>query len=362
MTTPPARRPWLVSPAFDLALVFGPLAFAFAAMAWVPLLGLDRPLWAYLLFIVSFDVAHVWATGYITYFDREALGRRRALLTALPVACFGASFALHALSPTLFWSALAYVAILHFVRQQVGFVSIYRARGAERDVAGRRLDKLAVYTGALGPVALWHADPAERFDWFDSGEVFALRLPEASMPVIELFMAAVAVAWIAREAQRWRAGHRNVPKVVWVVATWVAWFAGIRIADNFYVAAAFLNLFHGVPYVALIWLRVRRNPALLARGRSFVPWVARGGRWLVFYALLLGIALVEESFWERFVWLDYAPDLLGRAFEPAAGLALSFWIAALSLPQVTHYVLDGVLWRMRDPRNGDAVVALGLRA
>lgn len=362
MNTSSASRPWLVSPAFDTALVLGPVLFAFAALWWVPALGLDRPLWAYLLFIVSFDVAHVWATGYLTYFDPQALARRRALLTALPVACFGASFALHAASPTLFWTVLAYVAILHFVRQQVGFVSIYRARGSERDVIGRRLDKLAVYTGALGPVALWHADPAERFDWFDSGEAFAMRLPEASMPVISLFMGAVAVAWLAREAHRWRAGYRNPPKLLWVVATWVAWFAGIRIADNFYVAAAFLNLFHGVPYVALVWLRVRRNPELQGRTRAFVPWIARGGRWLVFYLVLFGVALAEESLWERFVWLDYAPDLLGRPLEPAAGIALSFWIAALSLPQVTHYVLDGVLWRMRDPRNADAVGALGLRA
>lgn len=339
---------WLFGPRRDLGLVLGPLVFALTAHAVVPT-NFGNPLWAYLLFVVSFDVAHVWATGYLTYFDRGQFAARRRLLLLIPAVCFSASFALHLYSNVVFWTAVAYVAIGHFIKQQIGFVMLYKGMAGERSPLDYHLDKWAIWLGALGPISLWHADPFEAFEWFGAHEDFALRVPmELAYAVVGLMLLAQAV-WLARQAVRMRAGDvPSIPKMVWVVASWISWWLGVRVATNFIVATAFINLFHGIPYTALVWWRCSRAPE--GRAPFIRRWIERSSV-VAFYVLLLAFALIEEGLWERFVWHTYLPGM-GIDLEVLGAIAVSAWVALLSLPQITHYVLDGVLWRMT-PANSD---------
>ena len=52
----------------------------------------------------------------------------------------------------VFWRALAYLAVFHFIRQQYGWVMLYRVRGGERGRAGRWLDGATVYAATLYPL------------------------------------------------------------------------------------------------------------------------------------------------------------------------------------------------------------------
>lgn len=345
---PRVQGGWLFAPATDLALILGPLAVALVAHFTLPP-GFGSPLWAYVLFVVSFDVAHVWATGYLTYFDRTAVASRRTLLMAIPAVTFAVSLLLHHHSNVLFWTAVAYVAIGHFIKQQIGFVMLYKGLAKRRGGLDDRLDKAAVWMGALGPLALWHATPGVAFEWFGADETFAIRLTETQAQLIVVGMLATQVAWAGRQLWLLANGRApTVPKVVWVVASWCSWWLGLRVATNFIVATAFINLFHGIPYTALVWWRVSRAPTERA---AFIRRWATRSKWVSFYILLVALALVEESLWEAFVWRAYLPEL-GLAVESVGAIATSAWVALLSLPQITHYVLDGVLWRMT-PDNAD---------
>src|SRR5688572_21113813 len=128
-----ARSAWIWSPRTDAAAFGGPALVALVLAALAPRLGLAGavPAWAWIVFVLAVDVAHVHATLFRTYLDRDELRARRALYTLLPIAVYGLGVLLHARSPVLFWRVLAYVAVFHFVRQQVGWVSIYRARAGE---------------------------------------------------------------------------------------------------------------------------------------------------------------------------------------------------------------------------------------
>ena len=81
----------------------------------------------------------------------------------------------------VFWRVLAYIAVFHFVRQQFGFVMLYRHRCGERSLADRRLDKMAIYSTMLYPLAFWHATSDRRFEWFAEGDF--LSLPTWISPV-----------------------------------------------------------------------------------------------------------------------------------------------------------------------------------
>ncbi len=354
---------WIVSARFDLAMIVVPFTVAVLALSLLAGLGVKEPLWAYLLCFVAFDVAHVWATAYLTYLDRRAFQRRRALYLWAPPLAFLVAFALHVLSPVAFWTALSYFAIFHFAKQQYGFIAIYKAKARERALLDYRLDKLALWSGALGPVLLWHATPAGQFDWFDGKERFLVRLPEEAKLFIALGMLAVGTVWMVRQLHVLARGDgMNVGKTLWMVGSWISWYVGVRLSDQLLVSAAFLNFFHGLPFLMLVWHRLRvRHGDVEESGarRSFVALLTRKRRWPLFYGLLFAVALVEEVLWDGVVWRTYLPGFTGVSLPELSAVVLSVWVALLSLPQIVHYFLDGHLWKL-DEHNQDLAAALGL--
>jgi hypothetical protein len=82
-------------------------------------------------------------------------------------------------------------------------------------------------------------------------------------------------------------------------------------------------------------------------GRAQAGRPARGHAWglTTFLATLWLLAYVEEMFWDRCVWQER-----GWLFGGGWDLAAFRWVLVplLALPQFTHYVLDGFIWRRRD--------------
>ena len=68
--------------------------------------------------------------------------------------CFAAGVALYACGAGVFWRAIAYLAVFHFIRQQYGWVMMYRARNGERDRLGRWLDGATIYLATLYPLVV----------------------------------------------------------------------------------------------------------------------------------------------------------------------------------------------------------------
>src|SRR5262245_44823430 len=156
----------------DLFVFGGSAALALGFVALAPVIAPDGavPTWAWIAFVLCIDVAHVWTTLFRTYLDPEELRRRRAAYVGIPVACYAAGVALHAVSDRWFWRALAYVAVFHFVRQQVGWVAIYRARAGERKKVDRWLDDAVVYAATGWPLLVWHTSLPRSFRWFMDGD------------------------------------------------------------------------------------------------------------------------------------------------------------------------------------------------
>jgi hypothetical protein len=342
---------WIISGRADVSMVAVPFGIAFIALALLMGAGASEPLWAYLLCFVAFDVAHVWTTAYLTYLDPDAMARHRKLyLWPIPISFFGA-FALHLYSPTWFWTALAYFAIYHFAKQQYGFIAIYKAKAGERSLFDYRLDKWTLWAGAFGPVLMWHATPKVQFDWFDGGEKFLFRLPELASSLVAAVMALFATVWLLRQVHRFvETREVNVGKTMWMVGSWISWFIGVRMADHILVSAAFLNFFHGFPFLLLVWhrCRVRWSKEERGPGAPWMVWLTKRAGWLWFYGIVFGLAVVEELLWDGAVWGTYLPSLTGLSKPQLGAIALSFWVSLLSLPQIVHYFLDAYIWKLND--------------
>ncbi len=136
---PKARAWWLFSPRVDLAVFLGSAAVSLLALwvgAWLGVLEDDAPEWSWVPAVLLIDVAHVYATGFRVYFDTEELKRRVWLYALVPALALALGVALYSESEKMFWRALAYLVVFHFVRQQYGWVAMYRARLGERGRAG----------------------------------------------------------------------------------------------------------------------------------------------------------------------------------------------------------------------------------
>ncbi|HEY9713356.1 MAG TPA: hypothetical protein V6C72_07790, partial [Chroococcales cyanobacterium] len=349
-------QPWLSSAVWDGTLIVAP-ALASSAIALIfrdTLNGSDSlPVWAWVSFILLVDVAHVYATGFRTYFNRQALQNHLALLVGAPLACWLMGCLLYSANELYFWRVLAYLAVFHFIRQQYGFMMLYSRKDPISFAGYKWLDGAAIYAATLYPLLYWHTHMPRNFNWFIEGD-FVETLPAFFGTAGLLAYAIVAVAYIARELISCRAsGFFNIPKNLIVISTAVSWWVGI-IALNSDIAFTMTNvLSHGIPYMALVWLYHSRSATtspspssprynrLIKAALTYVP---------LFVGLLWMLAYLEEGLWDGLVWHEHTSIFLPFSFLPAISdkALLSIVVPLLALPQSTHYVLDGFIWRIKD--------------
>lgn len=335
---------WLFSPVVDGLAFAGTAVCSFMLAQLLPSLGVsaETPPWAFLIFVVFIDVAHVWSTLFRVYLDREERARRPLLYATAPLLAYGLGVALHAHSAELFWRVLAYVAAWHFIRQQVGWMVLYgrRARSSEREV---NFDRAAIFAATLGPVVWWHARLPRPFWWFREGD-FIGGLPEWVGTGALVLHFGVLAGWLlqALVLRRFHAG-----KALLLFATWLSWFGGIVLAESDLAFTVMNVALHGVPYLVLLHRYARGRDAeggyetFSALLRFGVPG---------FLMLLWGLAFMEELLWDKLVWHEHA-TLFGASGLELEGVVLALLVPLLSLPQTTHYVLDGFIWRTKeDPR------------
>ncbi len=68
------------------------------------------------------------------------------------------------------------------------------------------------------------------------------------------------------------------------------------------------------------------------------------GNWLVFLATLWALAYFEELFWHRGVW--HERDWLFGSYWDIESWKM-FVVPLLAVPQLTHYILDGFIWKRK---------------
>jgi hypothetical protein len=338
-------QPYLASAKFDLGFIIAP-AFvvtlvAIIAAPWAQSLS-AFPVWLWVMLIIGVDVSHVWSTLFRTYFDCDELRQRPALYQLVPLGLLIIGTGLYSLDAMIFWRALTYLAVFHFVRQQYGFMMIY----ARADAGPKWLDKAAIYGATLVPLIYWHSHQRE-FNWFIEGDFFHLSLPY----VAEIAMAAYGGILILYAVREWRTSHFNIPKNLLLLGTILSWGVGIIAFDNDIIFTATNVLAHGIPYLALTWLYGHNQRAVQGAQTSLIlPFFARlfTRRMIPVYVLgLCAVAFVEEGLWDGLIWGDHRSLFQGFNTLPLVQNAevLMWLVPLLALPQATHYVLDAFIWR-----------------
>ena len=331
---------WLVAARFDLGLLIGPALLA-ALIALILPAGVEVGPLGFLVLVVGIDVAHVWATLWRTLFDPGERRRLAPWLVALPFACAVVAMMLHGVSPPLFWTAMAYLAVFHFIRQQLGFGMLYRAR-AGLGHAGAAVERWLYYGLTGTPILWWHAHLPRPFAWFMPGD-FVPGLPAVVPQLAGVVTLGLGLLHLKNRLAEGASWGRDL----WLVTTAAVWWGGVVFARGDLAFTLPNVVHHGVPYLALVAWTVAGRWAVSGEGPGR-PWMfTAAGAWAFVLPLLL-LALGEEWLWDRLVNLDYPGLFPGPDLTAWAG----FWATPLlSVPQLTHYLLDGILWRTGGEHN-----------
>lgn len=372
---PRAKIAWLFSPAADLAAFLGSAVVALGLLAvgaWLGVLHSDSPQWTWVTAVLLIDVAHVYATGFRVYADREDFRQRRWLYLLTPLLAFLIGWAIYSEGDDgrmRFWRGLAYMAVFHFVRQQYGWVALYRAKAGETSSAGRWIDTAAIYLATIYPLVWWHSHMPRNFWWFLE-EDFA-RVPEITASLLEPVYWVALFAYFGRSLYRGtKLGEWNPGKDIVVATTALCWHIGIITFNSDYAFTVTNVIIHGVPYFVLVyWYRFRRATSVPSpvkgRGDRSGTWfgtVSKPNNTIRRVAFFLGtlwlLAFLEALLWDRGIWHErgwlFGSGWLAEAHN--ANQLQSVLVPLLAVPQITHYILDGFIWKRRsNPRFRDTV-------
>ncbi|MES2984738.1 MAG: hypothetical protein V4735_06095 [Pseudomonadota bacterium] len=351
-------QPWIDSPRIDGAFILAPaLVITALLLCFQQTIGdIDTmPIWMWGVLVIGVDVAHVYSTLFRTYADPEEFRARRVLYTLVPLACWAIGTILYSIDPLWFWRTIAYLAVFHFVRQQYGLMMIYRRneRGQPRWFA--TIDKATIYMATLYPLIYWHTHLPRQFEWFIAHDFIAIRAQWLA-PVALWIYAALLVAYVGKELWQLKQPRRfNLPKNLLMLGTAASWWVGIVAFDSDIAFTAANVLAHGIPYMALIWIYGRNQSRIqpekqLAHAVTLRRFFTRA--WLpVFIGLLVLLAYVEEGLWDALVWTEHRGVFAPFGFLPAieGKETLALLVPLLALPQLTHYALDGFIWRLKTP-------------
>jgi len=334
------KQPWIHNAKTDWWFILSPpfvvLLIIFLFQKQIQGLENHYSFYTWLFLIVFVDVAHVYSTLFKTYFVKGEVQKNKLLYLGIPAVSWILGIVLFQFGSLTFWSVLALIAVFHFIRQQYGFMRIY-AR-FEPNTWSKKIDEVAVYSATIYPMLYWFKTP-RAFTWFVNNEFDWLKNFPDYTNLITIVYFAILIIWLVKTVfEVFKTKDINIPKTALITGTFLSWYFGIVYFNND-LLFTFLNVVsHGIPYIALIYIREiqQKENNQLSRLQVFKSF---SGIFL-FVGILLGFAFVEEFLWETLVWNEHFSlnvMLSEKWFQ--------FLIPLLVVPQLTHYLLDGFIWR-----------------
>ena len=337
------KQPWIHKAKTDLIFIIWPsffvLAIIFLFQDYITEIENDYSFYTWLFLIVFIDVAHVYATLFKTYFVADEFKKNRKRLLLLPAICFIIGLILFSFGSLVFWSFLAYVAVFHFIRQQYGFMRLY-ARTEEKTAISVLIDNLAIYAATVYPMLFWFLSPNRKFNWFVEDEFFHFENQTLLEILFWIYISILLFYGVRTVIISVKNNFFNVPKNSIILGTVLSWYFGIVYFNDDLIFTLLNVVSHGIPYMALVYFREVEN-RIDSRSGVF-SYLKSYNAVFIYAVILILIAFTEEFLWEFFVWNE---NISLRNFDFSGWQFLL--VPLFSVPQFTHYLLDGFIWKSK---------------
>lgn len=347
---------WLFSKWIDLGLLFLPLwgvwLVFFSYSSYFELITL--PVWAWVIFIVGLDVSHVWSSLFRTYFVKDEFNAHKKLFILAPIIALSVSIALLSISMLMFWRVMAYFAVFHFIKQQYGFVALYKLRKQEKRKQFIK-DKLVIYIATIYPVIFWHFNSSSDFNWFVESDFLPVydwvqnnALIAKSFYLLNWGYWLFIGAWFIQEMVAFKQSKISMGKVIWILTTAINWWFAIVYFNSDVIFSVSNVVAHGIPYLVLIYFYGVKKEEIKESKKTKIIWRFK---WiLLLICTVLIAAFVEEYFWDMLVYREHTTlfeSVLPYHWDQlSSNWGVMLAVAILAMPQQVHYIIDGFIWKM----------------
>jgi tetratricopeptide (TPR) repeat protein len=360
--TTAVRRPWIVSPAWDLFyLVLTPLlivpAVLVVARQWL------RPEEIYLAVISFASLGHHLPGFMRAYGDAELFRRFHWRFLLAPPLIFALAL-LFTPPPALAtalgipWTHLHGLELIllawgtwHGLMQTYGFMRIYDIRRGENERTVARLDHALCLVIFLAGVVF---SDTRMFGvasamWQCGLPLFGPETLSAIRWGVGIVCAVVLALYAAHLIARRRKGLPiNWVKLLLAASTgWFYWYCG-RLSTNLLIGIAMFEIYHAVQYNAIVWIYNRR--LFEKAGERFGPL----GFMFRDRATMLGIYLAAIAAYSsiRFVTATSGD----RMFSGDLADARQWLIAAFVTSSFLHFYYDGFIWKVSERKTQDNLI------
>ncbi|MDA3613239.1 hypothetical protein [Polluticaenibacter yanchengensis] len=342
------KQPWLYKSWMEWLFIIAPPFFCLLLIMVFPALFQNNnsmPAYWWVVLILLIDVGHVYSTLYRTYLNPQAWHKYRQPMQWIPVLSLLLFIVIHSLSSIAFWMVLAYLAVFHFIRQQYGIFQLYSRKEQHTKITGT-IDIITIYAATLYPVLYWHFSGNRNFTWFVEGDFLLVNAPKI-LPFFTGIYITILVTYIVKEFKQ---KAFNLPKNMVMAGTVLSWYLGIVYFNGDMAFTLFNVVSHGIPYMALVWIYIQKentdnNPY---KNSNFYKLLFGQYGILIFVLSLMLFAYIEEGFWDGIVWKEHG-SVFGAFRQLDRYIQSHSWmnilIPLLALPQITHYIIDGFIWR-----------------
>ena len=330
---------WLRGAPFDLTFVAGVAAFAIA----VSLAVVGHPRLFPLVLVVDMWLLgfhHVVSTFTRLAFDSESFRAHRFLVLGLPplvlAGVIGLVFAVGTWTlPTIY----LYWQWFHYTRQSYGIAQIYRRKAGALAADSPWLGKAMIYLLPLWGILHRSQQHPATF----------LRQPIKVLPVPLALVQAAALAtmvtiawWLARQVRAWLEGRLPVAYTLYVLSHVVIFTVGYLSIENINYGWLTINVWHNAQYILLVWMynnnRFRHG---VDPEHRFLSALSQRNRAVLYFLVCLAISSVF------YLALDGAFGAVGLGGRFSI---LTLTLAAYQTINFHHYIVDGVIWKVRRQR------------
>lgn len=326
---------WLRSPSFDALFIGGIMAVAMASTALV--------VWQPQLFTIIV-VADMWLLGFhhviSTYtrlvFDTESFRIHRFLIFGLiPIVMLGTYALVVVFGRWILTTVYLYWQWFHYTRQSYGIAQIYRRKAGALGEEPPLLTKSVIYLLPLWGILYrsW-----QKPDNFLNLSVKVLPVPLAVVQGAAVLSLAALGWWLGRQVLLWRQGRLPVAYTLYMLSHLAVFTVGYLVVENISYGWLTINVWHNAQYILLVWMyNNNRFKDGVNPSHWFLSTISQPGRAVAYFLVCLGISTVFYMSLQGVV----------RYF------GLSMLVLTLVVYQTInfhHYLVDGIIWKVRTPR------------
>lgn len=275
------------------------------------------------LFTALIDMPHAFSTGYRIFSDPAQLRKQSSLFIGLPILVI--LTLIFAFRASEFWTfrVITYLNIYHLMKQQYGWIRYSEIKSNLIHKVSKRLLSFMIYNFTLVPILLWHFNPAaqNRVGWIFQNDL--LTYPSENIySILMIFHWTLNVFFILKIIYHLSKGYSiSMGQLIVLGSTWFAWYGGIvlKIGGD---ETMLIDILHVVPYLGLTFFVYKKQ-----------IFEIKKTRFISFYFPLMIMGLIGTSLY----------TFLTSQYDNTLGLIV---LSCLSGISVTHYILDGYIWRL----------------